>query len=261
MNVKPVETILIEDIIPDSDALPRFIPAATSRNYESFWAVNPYANTDQSWYNITSKIGNNKITLSIGNNTKDVIIPDGWYATDQSYEKILNLIINGFKEIGAEVLIEVNAETNKLNISSSDGILKKIIFSQPQNKFQESSSYILGFKPNIKEVLFTNSIVSPDSVDLFSDGRFFIIKIQLAQFGSGAFINESSSLIILTNKAVFGSFIEKADINFKKNLFVTDNLSSVTLNVVDGKGFPIYFNKPIYIRFQIDCYIRKDTNF
>ncbi len=252
-----IESLLIEKVLTNNDNK-NFTTISAYRQYEIFWVCNPYASSEQSWYNITSKIGNNKFTISNGTNTKDIFLPDGWYADENEFNLIIQALVQGFKDIGEDVVINLNPLNNKLQFLSTTATTKRIIFSVPLNSFQESSNWILGY-PNIHDMSFITETFSPDSVDLFSDGRFFIMKIQLLQFSSSSYVNEPQTLIVLSNKSVYGSFIEKSDIMFEKNLFVNTNVLNLQFNIVDGKNLPLDFTKPIYLQFQIKCYRREDS--
>lgn len=246
------ETFLIEQILTPDERV-RFLQTSQYRKYTKFTVKNPFASTEQCWYNISEKIGNNKITITNGDDTVDVIIDDGWYASDETFGIIIEKLKEGFTSLGETVEITLVKTTNKLKFTSASDVVKKVSFPiYPVKSPKESSNYILGCY-GLSEFLFTTEFISPTSVDLFSDGRFFTMKIRLLQFGSSSYTGEPQSLITLSNKSNYGTYIERFNIMFQKELFIVDNVLSLSFDVVDGKEFPLDYSASIFLMFQIKC--------
>lgn len=248
------ESYLIELKLFDNK--PLFYTINSYRKYSTFFVVNPFACSEQSWYNISEEIGNNKFTLSSGDKETEVILRDGWYANSDSYKGILQQIVDGFKKIGEDVTIKLDNLTNKLDIKSVSDKLKGILFTKKTASSKESSNSILGF--SVDKIGFTSDVFSTKAVDLFSDGRFFLAKIRLNNFSSSSYTNEPQTLITLTNQSEFGKYIENQNITFEKNLFQTGNVLNLTFDVVDNNNLPLKIQAPITVQFQIKCYNRID---
>lgn len=248
------ESYLIELKIKNSD--PVFYPINAYRKYSTFFVVNPMAESEQSWFNISDTIGNNTFTLQSGEQKTNVVLQPGWYADSTSYQKIMQQIVDGFKKIGEDVNLTLDNLTNKLTFKSLSDKIKSIKFSLKNGSSKESSNALLGFLS--PDVNFTKELVSQKAVDVFSDGRFFIAKIRLNNFASSSYTGEPQTLIVLTNQSEYGKYIQSQNITFEKNLFQTGNVLNLTFDVVDNNNFPLEIQAPITLQFQIKCYNRID---
>ena len=181
----------------------------------------------------------------------DIIITPGFYAGTEDLEGIYKLVVDGFKQDGVDVTISYNKNTGKVLIKSEDTGMKRISFKPGLNRiFGEYDS---------DEIHFTTEYKSPHIADLFSNGKFNAIKIHCPQINNSSFVGMSDVICQIYPANNFGEQIVSQNINFYVNFPDHVNLSSLTLIVTDNNNQLLELMEPVYLIFQIFCYVKKET--
>ncbi len=191
------------------------------------------------------------VTFSSSRNNNvfdEIIIPDGYYSgitsinNSSSFNTILDIVNNdaAFQELGG--LIELDPISKKVKISG-------FLFID----FVGDVGRVFGF-PNIYELFIDKPTISPNSIDLFSDGRFANVNIIFSSLSSMGYIGETLSLISIPASGIFGNAINVQDIAYEKLLPKSTALSTLSFRLVDNKNLPIKLTDRVYLRFEINAY-------
>jgi hypothetical protein len=190
------------------------------------------------------------LSSSLSSKPKKVsLIPQGWYSGIDAVNYLISILkfVTGLNEI------TFNQFTNKLLFTNSTNEDIFLIFTIPTSIFQESSSVIFGFKDPIAVIPAASQTFSPFEMDLYFNGRFSQIKINLLNFSNFGFINESLTLIKLIAKDKKGTLSTNQFINFIKMLPPNIVLSNLSFQVVDNRNLLVQFNESIDLEFLIRC--------
>lgn len=184
---------------------------------------------------------------------KTIIIPDGYYSglvstpEQTGFMFIVDLINNDpdFQSVGG--ILSVNSLTFQTKFEGNC-IINFI------KGGTESSNRLFGFY-DIDSIFVNGSpIISPEAIDLFSDGRFSAINIIFTSLASYGYTNETTSLISIPAINGYGKLIRENDISYLKLLPKTSVLSTLSFRLVDNFGIPIELNDRLYLRFEIRAY-------
>lgn len=197
---------------------------------------------------------------------KIIKIPDGYYSglnstvtpTQSGFMEIVDLINNDVDFISLGGSLAVNSLTYQTAFSGIGYIIrflknnKETVINEVDNF--ESSNRLFGYY-NIPEIVVNNNtIISPNSIDLFSDGRFATINILLTSLASYGYKGETTSVISIPAINGYGTLIVETDISYNKLLPKLVTLENLLFQLVDGKNFPISLNETLNFRFEIRCY-------
>jgi hypothetical protein len=189
------------------------------------------------------------IILSNSATTSSVTIPDGWYSGLEAISRLTTLLLT-ILPTGSTITFD--KFTNKLTFFVPSSLF--INFTTKTNIFNESSSLLFGFTLNSYFFTAGSTTISPVEVDLFYNGRFSQIKVNLLNFSNYGFIGESLTLIKLIAQQFKGTLSTNYLQQFRKTLPHNQILSNISLQLVDGNNNPITCNEPIDVNFLIECY-------
>ena len=180
---------------------------------------------------------------------KSITIPNGWYSGIDG----VNYLVEQMKTLTGLTDITFNQFTNKLTFVNPTSDIIRLIFTKPTSSFQESSSTLYGF--NLPSVVLNklSQTISPLEMDLYFNGRFSQIKINLLNFSNFGFINESLTLIKLIAKDKKGTLSQNQVVNFIKMLPPNIVLSNLSFQIVDNRNLLVKFNEAIDVEFLIRC--------
>ena len=184
---------------------------------------------------------------------KYLTFEDGWYSGIDA----INYFVDELKTLTElttnPAKITFNQFTSKISITNPTDENIILFFTIPENAFQESSSSIYG-SPDQSFIIQRNSTTTmPLPMDLYFNGRFSQIKINLLNFSNFGFINESLTLIKMIAKDKKGTLTQNQVVNFIKMLPPNIVLSNLSFQIVDNKNQLVNFNETIDLEFLIRC--------
>ena len=101
-----------------------------------------------SWYNISEKIGNNKLELTMNNITYEFLFRDGMYSYQEVKEALENSISKG-RKFSALFEFDIDNYSNKITISSKSNLTFTMKFENLDRTF----GWFVGYKKKIYENL------------------------------------------------------------------------------------------------------------
>jgi hypothetical protein len=181
--------------------------------------------------------------------SSSLIIPDGWYSGIDG----VNYLIDSLKTLTGINTITFNPFTSKISIDNKTTEDAILFFTAPESSFQESSASIYGSPTNTFKVPKNSLTIMPLEMDLYFDGRFSQIKVNLLNFSNFGFINESLTLIKMIAKDKKGTLTQNQVVNFIKMLPPNIVLSNLSFQIVDNRNLLANFNEAIDLEFLIRC--------
>jgi len=123
-----------------------------------------------SWYNISKKIGNNKLKITMNNIIYEFLLNDGMYSYGEVKEALENSMSNGTK-FSSLFTFDIDEYSNKITISSKSNSEFKIRFENLDRTF----GWFIGYKKKLYE-----KRTSYTAENMFNDtnNRYFYLVIE-----------------------------------------------------------------------------------
>ena len=254
---KSKQTFKIKDVIFEESTLDMennteiILPEG---NYDSFLISNVEVKTKQTWYNVSDQLNNNKIKLvhfkQPNQRTTDVVLESRWYNHSDLSDIIYRKVMEGFKSIDADVIIELTSSNSpgdkgKVFFDNKSQYNIKLIFSDnssPSHSYNDiTCANLFGCRGNMLTIPARNKVTSQHPPDIDYDRRFSSVKIS---------INGKDFVRIPTSQQKY-----KGDVCgcFSSKQVSAERNEVLTFKVSDNHGNDLYFEKPILIKFKIEC--------
>ena len=192
----------------------------------------------------------------------DVVIPDGLYSGIYSSLANTNPVTYGWKYItdlitaantNLKFTLNVNNTVNIQNISADNILLGFSNFPSTR-----SSGRIVGYyDQGTINVPANSTIISPNPIDLDSDGQFAYIAINFPYLNSVGYSTESNSIIYLQKGSFFLQNISSLLPSYEK-IINTNRIDALEFRIVDGKGQNITLFDSLLFTAEIQVYNNPD---
>jgi len=197
-------------------------------------------------------------SLSFGKPNDLVTISDGFYSgiynslpntnpLNFGWEYIKNLLL--IEEPELEITLNPNLTITYKNKSS-----EPVQINFYGNDLINNSNRFFGYY-NLSYIFFPpkSTTISPNPIDLDSDGRFDKIAISFPYLSSIGYIGELNNIIYLQKGSNYLQNISN-NLPFYKKVIGTRNIDQVRFLIVDGSNKPILLNDSLLFTCEIEVY-------
>jgi hypothetical protein len=194
--------------------------------------------------------------------TPDLTIQDGFYSGIYNSPALTNPVSFGWKFITDKITAAnpslIFTINNNFTVNIQNTSVDNIVLGFSNFPSTRSSGRILGFY-NVGNVNLppSSTTVSPNQIDLDSDGQFDKISINFPYLNSIGFTQESNSVIYLQKGSSYLQNISSF-LPFYEKVINTNRIDALTFNIVDGKSQPITLFDSLLFTAEIQVFANPD---
>ena len=210
-------------------------------NITSFEFINLY-------YTFSNKKNNNSFTFVYDSELYNLIIPDGFYQSND----LINIIQTSFDNLTYGVFnISINSDNGKITISSNNPF--KIDFSN--NSYVQSLGYLLGFRnnkynPSFNSSISRYSITSEGLLNISGDNYLFLKINDYGNLYTNFYYDIENVLVPKKILAKLILSVNKTQTDFDNNSFISKkfifrqpvNISKFDIELLDPHGNTLDLN-------------------
>jgi len=194
--------------------------------------------------------------------TPNLTIQDGFYSGIYNSPALTNPVSFGWKFITDKITAAnpslIFTINNNFTVNIQNTSVDNIVLGFSNFPSTRSSGRILGFYDvGTISLLPSSTTVSPNQIDLDSDGQFDKISINFPYLNSIGFAQESNSVIYLQKGSSYLQNISSF-LPFYEKVINTNRIDALTFNIVDGKNQPITLFDSLLFTAEIQVFANPD---